>query len=67
MQYIYTACIDNQGRRHEFEGGGSMHCKVGGGGQYSKNTKIWKSWGWTTPPPPSSYGGANPASNTNAS
>jgi len=30
-----------QGRRYEFEGGGSMHWKVGGGGdQYSKNTNI---------------------------
>jgi len=32
------------GRCHEFEGGGSMHWKVGGG-LYSKNTKIWKRWG----------------------
>jgi len=34
-----------QGRRHEFEGGGSMHWKVGGGGQYSENTENWKRWG----------------------
>jgi len=40
-----------QGRYHEFEGGWSMHWKVvGGGGQYSKNTKIWKKGGCMTLP-----------------
>jgi len=44
-----------QGRRYEFEGGGSMHLKVGyskGGVQYSKNTKIWKRKGVHDTPNP---------------
>jgi len=46
-----------QGRRHVFEGGGVNGLE--GGGQYSKNTNIWKRWGCMTPPP-SSYNGAAP-------
>jgi len=45
-----------QGRRHKFEGGGSMHWKVGG--QYSENTNIEKGRGCMTPP--NFYGGAAP-------
>jgi len=33
----------SQGWRHEFEGGGSIHWKVGV--QYIKNSKIVKPWG----------------------
>jgi len=29
-----------QGQRHKFEGGGVSALEDGGGGQYSKNTKI---------------------------
>jgi len=36
--YMNRYDTDEQGRRHEFEGGGSMHWKVGG--QYSKITNI---------------------------
>jgi len=49
-----------QGRRHESEGEGGGVNALKDGGQYSKNTNIWKSWGaW--PHPPTSYGGAAPA------
>jgi len=48
----------NQERHHEFEGGGSMHWKVGGRFNTVKNTRIWWMWGCMTHPPPhSSYGG----------
>jgi len=38
--------VTKQGRRHEFEGGWGGQCIWRwGGGQYSKNIKIWKRWG----------------------
>jgi len=36
--------LSTQGRRDEFEGGGGVNL-LEGGGQYSKNIKMWKRWG----------------------
>jgi len=41
-------------------GGGSMHWKVGGEGEYNKNTNFKEVWVHEHPLPPSSYGGAAP-------
>jgi len=49
--------------------GGATNLKVGGvnvleeGRQYSENTTIWKRWGFSPPPSPSSHGGDAPGLN----
>jgi len=57
----YILRVGWQGWRHEFEGGGSMYLKVGGGERgvnTEKTRKCEKKLGGMTPP--NSYGGDAP-------